>query len=238
MINTVLFDLDGTLLKMDNDLFIRRYFVLIAEALEEYFTYEEVVKLFWDSTYKMIKSNDKSMTNEEIFFADFFSKVDADREEIENLLNEFYANNFKRIKDITAVSEEMVLAVDILKDKGYRLVMATNPLFPKVATHQRVEWANLNKDDFELITTFETSHFTKPNILYYQEIIDDLNLEANKCLMVGNNVEEDMVVTELNMKTFLINDHLIGDINDNNDIDHIGNYTDFLNYVKSLPIIK
>lgn len=238
MINTVLFDLDGTLLQMDTDLFIRKYFVLIAEQLEAYFTHEEVVKLFWDSTYKMIKSNDENLTNEEVFFADFFSKVAIPKDVLLPVLDKFYESHFKRIKSLTKVSKEMVEAVKILKTKGYRMIVATNPLFPESATLQRVAWADLNINDFELITTFENMHFTKPNINYYKEIINKQNLDPSKCLMVGNNVEEDMIVTELGMETYLITNHLIGDKNDNKAINHIGDYTDFLAYVKLLPDVK
>ena len=89
------------------------------------------------------------------------------------------------------------------------MVLATNPLFPKVATESRIRWAGLNPDDFEIYTTFETSHYCKPNLDYYREVLNELQVSAEECLMIGNDVSEDMVAEKLGMKVFLLTDCLI-----------------------------
>ena len=238
MINTVLFDLDGTLLSMDTDLFIKQYFGLISVALKDYLTQEEVVKLFWEATSKVIKSNDETTTNEQVFFNHFFSKVDLDEQEVVELLYEFYGNEFGKLKALAESKEEMIESIQILKDKGYDVVVATNPIFPEVAIHQRIEWADLNKDDFIHITHLEESHFTKPNVNYFKEILTKINKDASECLMVGNHIEEDMVAHEIGIETYLITNHMMGDESDKSNAIHEGNYQDFLNFVNSLESIK
>lgn len=235
MINTVLFDLDGTLLSMDTELFIKQYFTYVAEALKDYMSKEEVIKSFWESTYKVIKSNDGSLTNEEVFFDDFFSKVKIDKEVLLPVLNEFYANEFGRLKVLAKSQAEMIEAVKILKEKKYELIIATNPIFPAVAVKQRIEWADIDINDFEYVTTFENSCFTKPNPNYYVDILANLEKESKHCLMVGNHVEEDMIAKTVGLSTYLITDHILGDPNDNSNVDNRGDYREFLAFVISLP---
>ena len=89
------------------------------------------------------------------------------------------------------------------------MVLATNPLFPAIATHSRIRWAGLNPDDFEHITTYENSSYCKPNPDYYREILSKLNLKPEECVMVGNDTVEDMIAETLGMKVFLLTDCLI-----------------------------
>lgn len=235
MINTVLFDLDGTLLSMDTDLFIKKYFGYVAHALKDYLTQDEVVKLFWASTNEVINSVDGTKTNAEVFFENFFSKVDIPKETLLPILDEFYATDFNQLKELSESKKEMIESIKILKEKGYDVILSTNPIFPEVAIHNRVEWANLDKDDFVYITTFENSYYTKPNINYYVNILKDNNKKAEECLMVGNHVDEDMIAHEIGIETYLILDHMMGDPTGSTNIDHRGNYPDFLEYVKGLP---
>jgi FMN phosphatase YigB (HAD superfamily) len=88
-------------------------------------------------------------------------------------------------------------------------VLATNPLFPAVATESRIRWAGLSPEDFELYTTFENSRYCKPNLAYYEDILATLSVSGEECVMVGNDVEEDMIAERLGMKTFLLTDCLI-----------------------------
>jgi FMN phosphatase YigB (HAD superfamily) len=99
--------------------------------------------------------------------------------------------------------------MDLLKSKGIRIVLATNPLFPAIATHSRARWAGLHPEDFELITTYENSRHCKPNPDYYRDILETLKVRPEECVMVGNDVGEDMIAGELGMQVFLLTDCLI-----------------------------
>ena len=96
-----------------------------------------------------------------------------------------------------------------MKAKGLRAVLATNPIFPAVATQKRMAWAGLDPHDFALYTTYENSRRCKPNPDYYRDIVNTLGVAPEACVMVGNDVGEDMVARQLGMQVFLLTDCLI-----------------------------
>ena len=114
------------------------------------------------------------------------------------------------------------------------MVLATNPLCPAIATQSRARWAGLTPEDFALITTYENSAFCKPNPDYYREILGKLNLKPEECLMVGNDVQEDMVARMLGMEVFLLTDCIIN--RDGTDISRFpnGGFDDLLAFLRSV----
>ncbi len=237
MIDTILFDLDGTLLSMDTELFIKHYFGLVAEALKDHMTLDEVLKYFWECTNIVIESTDGTTSNEDVFFEEFFKRVNIDKEVLVPILEDFYLNDFKQLKFLANSKPEMIEAIEILKDKNYKLVIATNPIFPEAAVLQRIEWADISVSDFDFTTTFENSYYTKPNPNYYSDILEVINKKPTQCLMVGNHTEEDMISKEAGLSTYLITDHILGDPNDLDNVDHKGDYNKFLAFIKELPTI-
>lgn len=96
-----------------------------------------------------------------------------------------------------------------LKARGVRVALATNPIFPRIATEQRIRWAGLAPEDFALYTTYENSTFCKPNPDYYREVVRTLGVQPEECLMVGNDATEDLAAREAGMDVFLLTDCLI-----------------------------
>lgn len=238
MITTILFDLDGTLLPMDTEIFTKRYFAELAIKLKEYFTPEEVAKNIWTSTKYMIGNIDPNKTNEEAFFEDFYGRINHEEKILNPIFEDFYEKDFNNIKNVATQNKYIIEAVKLLKDKGYNLVVATNPLFPEKAILHRIEWAGLNKEDFMFITSFEKMHYCKPQLKFYEEILDNISKQPFNCIMVGNDIEEDMIAKTLGMKTYLIEDHIIGTVRNDNNIDYRGSYEDFYEFAKNLPKIK
>lgn len=234
MITTILFDLDGTLLPIDTEKFIERYFAEISIKLKDYFTPGEITKNIWDSTMYMINNMDAGKTNEEAFFEDFYRRINHKAEIINPILDDFYEKDFNNIKDITTESRYMVDSIALLKEKGYNLVVATNPLFPERAILHRIRWAGLNKEDFIFITSLEKMHYCKPQLKFYEEVLDNIKIQPQHCMMVGNDIVEDMVAKNLGMKTYLIEDHIIGTVTEDLVIDYKGSYKDFYEFVKAL----
>ncbi len=208
-IKVVLFDLDGTLLPLSQDVFVQSYFSKLAEKLAPLgYDKELLIKTIWSGTAAMVK-NDGRRLNEELFWDHFCSVFGEGARRNLDVFDQFYKNEFESVRASCGYSPLAAEIVSKLKKSGRKIVLATNPIFPSVATEARMRWAGLNAFDFELFTTYENSHYCKPNPDYYREILLRLNANASECLMVGNDVDEDMVAQGLGMKVFLLTDCLI-----------------------------
>ncbi len=230
---TILFDLDGTLLPMDEKAFIKGYFSLLAKKLAPYgYEPEQLVQVIWGSTVKMVQ-NDGTQLNEKVFW-DAFQEVYGEKAlEHFPIFESFYQNEFEQAKQFCPARENMQAYIDTLKDMGYQLVIATNPFFPRIAVDARIRWAGLNPDDFAYITTYENSSYCKPNPAYYKEILEKLELRPEECLMVGNNVEEDMIAKNVGIDVFLVPECLINDKNLPVEEYPQGGFDDLISYVKN-----
>ncbi len=208
-IKAILFDLDGTLLPMEQETFTKDYFGRLVKKLSPYgYEPESIIKAIWAGVKAMVK-NDGNNTNEELFW-DCFSKIlGKDILDKKPIFEDFYRSDFQNVKDSCGFSEKSAEAVKRLKDSGYRVSLATNPIFPAIATESRIRWAGLEPSDFELYTTYENSRYCKPNTAYYSDILNKLNLRPEECLMVGNDVEEDMIAKSIGINVFLLTDCLI-----------------------------
>ena len=208
-ITTVLFDLDGTLLPMDQEVFVKTYLGLLAKKMAPHgYDPDALVKGVWAGTGAMIK-NTSGRTNEDVFWDTFCALVRADARKDEPLFREFYENEFNQVRTICGFAPKAADTIALVKQKGLRAALATNPLFPAIATESRTRWAGLDPDDFALITTYETATCCKPNPDYYREVLNRLGISAGECLMVGNDVQEDMMTRELGMQVFLLTDCMI-----------------------------
>ena len=208
-INTILFDLDGTLLPMDQEKFVNGYFKMLAAKLAPYgYEPQQLINAILAGIEAMIK-NDGSQLNEDAFWKRFVEiygdKVLADKPVFED----FYKNEFQDARSFCGFNPKAAETVRSLKDKGYRVVLATNPLFPSIATESRIRWAGLEPSEFDLYTTYENTSYCKPNLDYYRDILKRINCRPEECIMVGNDVGEDMVVEALGMQAFLLTDCLI-----------------------------
>ena len=233
-IKAVLFDLDGTLLPMDQDTFIKAYLGGMAKKLAPHgYNPDELVKAVY-AGMKAMTTNDGSKTNEVAFWNAFTSILGEKVREDMPIFDDFYRNEFQDVKNICGFLPEAAQTVRKLKEMGYRVALATTPMFPSIATESRIRWAGMEPEDFEIFTTYENYHFCKPNLGYYKEVIEKLGLKAEECLMVGNDVGEDMVTEELGMKVFLMPADLINKVGKDISQYPQGDFTALLEYIKSL----
>ena len=231
-LTTVLFDLDGTLLPMDLDEFLKQYFLAAAKKLVPFgYDPEEFISALWKGSYAMVK-NDGSCTNEEAFWAvlnQIYGKERAKRSE--EILEDFYRYDFDKLSAYCGYDAEAAKTVGYIKEKGCRVALATNPLFPHMATESRICWAGLSPSDFELYTTFENSRYTKPSKGYYLEVMEKLGVCSDECLMVGNDTSDDLAANEVGIDVFILTDGLINKKNvDLSAIPH-GSFSDLRNYI-------
>ena len=209
MIDTVLFDLDGTLLSMDQNEFVKSYFGLLGQyAASQGWDMQETMKAVAAGTKAMVK-NDGSMTNEQRFWETFTALSGRERKSAEGTFLQFYLNDFEKLSGLAGGKGEAAQLVRRIRRKGMKTVLATNPLFPRIATEARMRWAGMATEDFDRITTYENSRFCKPSLDYYREVLTAVGAHPQNCLMIGNDTEEDMCTADLGMQVYLVTDHLI-----------------------------
>lgn len=237
MIDTVLFDLDGTLLPIDIKVFVTSYLGAIGRFARgrgiNGFAFVTAVREGLDAMF----DNDGTQSNENAFWAAFgdrFSRTHS-QDEVRELCMDFYRTDFNRIADKVEPDPFAACAIDLLKARGYRIALATNPLFPHIATWERCGWTGVDPAKFELITTYEDYSFAKPKIGYYREVLDNLGVEASRCLMVGNDVDEDMCASELGIATYLITPYLLNRSESDLDVYEKGTLEDLCTYIEKLP---
>lgn len=214
----VLFDLDGTLLPMDQEEFVKAYFGLLSKRMAQYgYDPQQLIATIWSGTKAMMKNNGTKQ-NSEVFWDKFLETYGADFEKDRETFDDYYNNEFYCVQDICGFNPLAKETVERIKAKGIRVALATQPIFPEVATKLRTKWAGLDVSDFELVTTFENIGFCKPSKEYYLEVCRRMNLAPEDCLMVGNDVDDDMPAREAGIDVFLLTDCLINhsekDIND------------------------
>ena len=226
----VLFDLDGTLLPMDQDVFTKSYFGAIAKWLAPHgFEPTALVDSIMKGSVAMVK-NDGTKTNEAVFWDCFegrMGKVDKE------LFDSFYRLEAIKLMALCGEDARAARVVEWVREAGGIAVLATNPMFPAIFTHMRAEKAGLVPEEFALVTTYENSSHCKPNPEYYRDILAALNLAPEDCLMVGNDVEEDMIpAVSLGMKVFLLTDRLINKKNRDISAFPNGDFDSLLHFLK------
>ena len=234
MITTILFDLDGTLLPMDQDKFVQDYLGRMAKKLAPYgYDPALLVKGIWKGTGAMVK-NDGARTNEEVFWDVFNAVMGRDCRDGESLFLDYYRSEFQEVRHACGFDARAAEAIREIKSLGYRVGLATNPLFPAIATYSRAKWAGLDPGDFEIITTYENSRHCKPNPDYYRDILATLDVNPENCVMVGNDVQEDMVAETLGMKVFLLTDSLINRTGEDISRYPHGSFPELLTFIRGL----
>ena len=209
-ITTILFDLDGTLIGMNQDEFIRLYFHTLLDKLAELGYDRARMYEALERSIFCTKHNDGRCTNEERFWQTFNEMTDGPHEELNDALIGFYRNEFTEVLEKSCSLYPR--AKDILasvRRKGLRIILATNPLFPAIATHNRIRLGGMDPSDFEYITTYENSSYCKPNPEYFTELLQKIGVCADECVMIGNDTRDDFSAHALGIPVFINTDGLI-----------------------------
>lgn len=208
MLNTIFFDLDGTLLPFIQDEFIQAYFKALLRRLAPMgYDGEKLTAALWKGTGAMIR-NDGERTNRQVFWEVFTQELGVQALALESNLNDFYVYEFDNVRSVLRQQVDRRSVIEKLRKKGYGVVLATNPVFPAVAVETRLRWADLCSEDFDYITTYENSRHSKPNPDYYRDILAHIGRQPGECLMIGNNPVDDMAALAVGMEGFLVTDYL------------------------------
>lgn len=233
MLDTFLFDLDGTLLPVDMDKFLPIYFREMGTAFQGIIEPKQLTSHILTATHAMV-ANTEFKTNETAFMEKFSQLIEGDLDFYRKRFDQFYDQGYLKTRDIVNETPFIQKSVALLKAKGYNLVIATNPIFPEKAILHRIRWAGLNPADFSYITSYERNHYCKPQLLFYEELLSEIGKTPGQCLMIGNDVQDDLIAGVLGIKTYLITDYLINKDNQEFSCTYQGSYEDFYRFVEGI----
>jgi HAD superfamily hydrolase (TIGR01509 family) len=191
VIRAVLFDLDGTLLAHDIDAFLARYLALIGRRFADTVPGVDVPRLVMAASAAMLR-NDGSRTNEQAFWNDFAPRFSQSRAALEASFTDFYRNDFPALGAGIVPEPGVRDVVAACREQGWLVVVATNPVFPRLAIDERLRWAGLDAALFDRVTSYEWMRYCKPHTGYFRQIAEELGTAAAECLMVGNDVGLDL----------------------------------------------
>ena len=161
------------------------------------------------STMVMVKNKNSNLTNEDVFWNDFPDRIGFPRSALEPVILSFYHHEYRELGSNLPPAPLARKTLELALKKGFNITIATNPIFPKFALIERLSWINCHDLPFQMVTAMEDMHFCKPNPEYYHEILELLSVKGEECLMIGNDVEEDLIASHLGIKTCLVTDRLI-----------------------------
>ncbi len=203
----LLFDLDDTLLGNEMNSFVPAYVQALAKRMQMVADPGVLIKTLMSATRQMVEDVRPDKTLEEKFDAAFYPPLGLVRQEVQGIIDDFYAEDFPKLKGLTQYKPLAVEVVLQLLERGDQAAVATNPLFPRTAILQRLNWAGLPADKipFSLIPSYETFHFAKPNPAYFAEFLAQLGWPKLPVIMVGNDVDSDIKAAgELGLPVFWI----------------------------------
>lgn len=237
MIKAILFDMDGTLLPMDMDVFIGAYFSELARKAAPYgYDKDKLIDAVWKGTGAMVR-NDGSSSNDEVFWRVFAKQCGERAYEDKHIFDDFYANEFHNVRPSCGFDPNALRAVNAAKATGAKVALASNPIFPLVAQKNRARWAGIDPEIFDLVTGYENSRFCKPSPGYFSDIASELGVKCEECLIIGNDVDEDMCAAKLGMSVFLVTSNVINREGADTSAYRQGDLAELCDYLEMLEVM-
>jgi FMN phosphatase YigB (HAD superfamily) len=194
LIKTLLIDLDDTLLDSNMGEFIPVYMDRLAEYLSDLAPREQLIETLLQAIRSITVNLDPTRTLKSTFDKAFYPVLGVTEKDLRPRVQTFYEQEFPKLRELTKPRPQAPEFIRHAHQSSFELVLATNPLFPRTAITQRLSWSGVDDSDdvWDLITSYETSHFTKPNPEYLAEILGLLGRPCAEAVMIGDNPDADL----------------------------------------------
>ncbi len=205
---SLLVDLDNTLLGNEMAEFLPVYLNSLSKNFPRW-SRAEFVNHLMSATQVMVRKNLPEYTLEQVFDQAFYPSLGIEKGSLAPDLYRFYMNEFGDLGYLTQRRPYAIELVNRAFSKNWDVVVATNPIFPKIAIQKRLSWAGFSDSTpFKLISSFEEFHFAKPNPAYYAEILALLGCPDQPAVMIGDNLEDDILpAAKMGISSYLVTSH-------------------------------
>jgi len=203
-IQAVLFDLDGTLVDVDMNRFVQSYLRRLTEHMSDQVNPLRATQTLHHAVAAMFANTDASRTLESILFEVLQEELAVSSEWYVECLARFCQDDLESLRPLVTGHPLSSQLIESSLNRGWKVVLATNPIFPRVVVDARVSWGGMDGDAFYHVAAYETAHFCKPRPLFFKEILGRLQIPAEACLMVGNDTVHDLAASQVGMQTCLL----------------------------------
>lgn len=192
---SLLLDLDDTLLDSNIDALIPVYFQKLAAHMSKRVPSDKFIRELARGTQIMYVSTRSDRTLEQVFSENFYPALNFPQADLAAEIDQFYDDVFPTLAPLTKPRPEAISLVEWAFSQGWKVAIATDPLFPRKAILHRLRWAGLppEKYPFTLISDFQTFHFAKASVAYFPEFLAKMGWTDGPLLMVGDSLERDVV---------------------------------------------
>ena len=232
-IKALLFDLDDTLLVNDMATFTPHYMRALTSRLKKVLPPKQFLRALDIAMRAMFRNDGMSRTNAEVFADAFFPHLDRAPDEIMSAFDAFYAEDYDALSKHVEVDPDARVLMDLVVERGYRVAIATQPVFPLQAILARLRWANVGVSEYhyDFVSCYENMCACKPHPRYFLSIVEHLGCVPQECMMIGDSPEADMPARRLGLKTFWVDRRRTPRYGIT--CDSLGNLRDLINLIKT-----
>lgn len=203
----LLLDLDDTLLGTRKlrlkAKFIARYLKLMKK---QHYRYYDAMEFFF-RLEAALKQVDPERTNAKRLSHAVMDHLGMKHEDLaQTWIQTLITDIFEGLRQDFHVLPEAHRFIEWAERSGrYRLILATNPVWPLEIVLKRMEWGKLDPKKFDVITHSGIMHACKPSAEYYRELLRGIQVKPQDCLMVGDSWVNDGAALKAGIPVFLLN---------------------------------
>lgn len=222
----LLFDLDGTLLRVEMQRFIPAYLDDLALQFSDSVAKDRFSRVARQAVHVLLARGDEQRTNRERYVTVIETQLGIPVSLFEERLAVWLEEGLPSLAHHIAPIAGSRPLLDHCFSLGVPVVLATNPVFPRTMIEARLAWAGLDDYPFDLITSYENTRFCKPQPEYFKDVLDNCELKPQDCLMVGNDTEHDLAAAAVGIPTFLVDTFMVDRLEGDFSSDYRGSLDD------------
>lgn len=203
MVKALLCDLDGTLLDIDFNGFMREYLTDVSRRFADCIPPERFQRQVLASMSAAVAKTDTDRTMLQAFMEDFSRALPLPPDALDRF-HDYYKTDFPRLRSWGRPVPGARELIEAALARGLDVVIATAPFYPELPIRERLRWAGLDDVPFRFISSSEVMRRSKPFPEFFQEIADHIGVKPEECLMIGDETVMDGAAARAGMRVALV----------------------------------